>query len=88
MYKSNCYTHVDAIRPGSRRIALHTVDDITHAEGKVHISPDHQVSVGSFPSDFSGGDGEIGNLTVMSRVCLFNLPSMVPRMIKLASFEW
>jgi hypothetical protein len=31
------------------------------------------VSVGSIPSDHSAGDGEIGNLTIKSRVCLFNL---------------
>ena len=54
-------------------MALDTVDIIAHAAGKVHISLDHQVSVGSIPSDHSGGDGKIGNLTVMSRVCLFNL---------------
>jgi hypothetical protein len=41
-------------------MALHTVDIIW-------------VSVGSIPSDHSAGDGEIGNLTVKSRVCLFNL---------------
>jgi hypothetical protein len=63
---------------------LDTVDIVAHVEGQVS----DWVSVGSIPSDYSGGDGEIGNLTVKSRVCLFNLPSMVPRMIKLASFGW
>jgi hypothetical protein len=59
-------------------MALHTVD--------IHMRTEGEVSVGSIPSDYSAGDGEIGNLTVKSRVCLFNLQSMVPRMIKLASF--